>query len=136
MSVHVQVVIVDEACLSRNVLLKALGSWGYDCRTADTEASAWAALQDAQKPVILIAHWYAAFVECESFFQKIRRTSFACPVYPVAAISRNVSGSIRRCINGGAADFVSRPYDLDEIRVRLHVAPALFETRVPRLSFS
>lgn len=118
------------------MLLKALCSWGYACHAADSEADAWSVLQDAQKPVVLIAHWDAGFMECEAFFQKVRRTSFSRPVYPVAAIARSVSGSIRKCINGGAVDFVSRPYDLDEVRVRLHLAPALFESRVPRLSFS
>ncbi|MDP3431167.1 MAG: hypothetical protein Q8R89_12665, partial [Desulfomicrobium sp.] len=43
-------------------------------------------------------------------------------VYLMGGIPRGAVGAIRHCMASGANDFVYRPYDLDEMRVRLHVA--------------
>ena len=116
------IVIVEEACLSRNVLVKALGTWGYRCSVADSEESAWSALQAAAAPRLVLVDWYADFMDCEEFFEGLRSNPVLRDVFILGGVPRGAVGAIRRCIMAGADDFVARPYDLDEVRLRLHGA--------------
>lgn len=131
-----QVIVVDEPSLPRSMLLKALETWGFEGIAADDEKAAWGALADAASQTILIANWHAVCFDCAPFFQKIRRKSPRLEVYLLSAIPRGATGVIRHCIEAGANDFVSRPYDLDEIRLRLHIASSLLRRPLPRLIFS
>jgi CheY-like chemotaxis protein len=119
---ELSIVIVEEASLSRNVLVKALGAWGYACVVAEDEKSAWDAVRAARLPVLVLADWHADFMGCDEFFWKVRSTEATRGAFLMGAIPRGAVGGIRQCIAAGADDFVSRPYDLDEIRVRLHLA--------------
>ncbi len=116
------IVIVEEPCLSRNVLVKALGAWGFACTVAEKEDAAWAAILAAPAPVLVLADWHCDFLECDEFFERIRGRASLHGLYILGGIPRGAVGAIRRCMMAGADDFLFRPYDLDEVRVRLRVA--------------
>lgn len=119
---ELSIVIVEEPSLSRNVLVKALGAWGYASVVAGNEESAWKAVRAARTPVLVLADWHADFMGCDEFFWKVRNAQATRSAYLMGAIPRGAVGGIRQCIASGADDYVYRPYDLDEVRVRLHLA--------------
>lgn len=116
------IVIVEEACLSRNVLVKALRTWGYECAVADSEALAWSALRCAGSPTLVLADWHADFLDCEELFERLRSDASLGDIFVVGGVPRGAVGAIRHCVRAGADDYVTRPYDLDEVRLRLHNA--------------
>lgn len=116
------IVVVEEPSLSRNVLLKALHEWGYPCLVAEDEESAWVSVLGAQTPALVLADWHASFLECDELFERIRARRALQGVYLMGAVPRGAVGAIRRCLGSGADDFLYHPYDLDEVRVRLHIA--------------
>jgi len=116
------IVIVEEPCLSRNVLVKALGSWGYSCEAVEDEDGAWKAALAATVPVLILADWHSDFMGCDEFFWRVRNEQALQGAYLLGGIPRGAVGAIRQCISSGADDYVYRPYDLDEVRVRLHLA--------------
>jgi len=119
---ELNIVIVEEPCLSRNVLVKALGVWGYSCEITEDEDTAWKVSLTASAPVLILADWHADFMGCDEFFWRVRSMKTLQGVYLLGAVPRGAVGAIRQCISSGADDFVYRPYDLDEVRVRLHLA--------------
>lgn len=116
------IVVVEEPCLSRNVLVKALQAWGFSCVVADNENSAWEAVRSVPRPAVIVADWLADFLDGDEFFDTIRNLSRGQAVYLLGATPRGSVGGIRRCIMAGADDCIGRPYDLDEMRVRLRLA--------------
>ena len=114
--------VVEEECLSRNVLVKALGLWGYDCAVAESEDAAWSAVQGANAPRLVLADWHADFLDCEEYFSRLRSSPGLDDVFILGGVPRGAVGAIRRCIMAGADDYVAMPYDLDEVRLRLHNA--------------
>lgn len=116
------IIIVEEPCLSRNVLVKALGTWGYSCEVLEDEDAAWKAAMAATPPVLILADWHSDFMGCDEFFWRVRNTPALQGTYLLGGIPRGAVGAIRQCIASGADDYVYRPYDLDEVRVRLHLA--------------
>ncbi len=119
---ELSIVIAEEPSLSRNVLVKALGAWGYACAIAEDEDRAWKAVRSARTPVLVLADWHADFMGCDEFFWRVRSTQATGKAYLMGAIPRGAVGGIRQCMASGADDYVYRPYDLDEVRVRLHIA--------------
>jgi len=116
------IVIVEEPCLSRNVMVKALRAWGYACTVVDDEDAAWAALLAATGPCLVLVDWHADFLECGEFFDRIRNSPALNGTYILSAVPRGFGRAIRESVVAGADDYVFRPYDLDEARVRLHIA--------------
>jgi CheY-like chemotaxis protein len=116
------IVIVEEACLSRNVLVKALRTWGYECAAADSEELAWSALRSVEAPRLVLADWHADFMDCGELFERLRSDQSLGDVFVVGGVPRGAVGAIRHCVRAGADDYVTRPYDLDEVRLRLHNA--------------
>lgn len=123
------IVVVEEASLSRNVLLKALRHWGHVCALAETEGSAWDEVLAAPPHAVVLVDWHCDFLDCVEFFERIRRKPTLHSAYLLGGIPRGAVGAIRRCILSGADDYVWRPYDLDEMQVRLHVAAKLMGLR-------
>ena len=123
---ELSIVIVEEPCLSRNVMIKALRAWGYACTVADDDDAAWTALRAAAGPCLALVDWHADFLECVEFFDRIRKSPELNGTYILSAIPRGFGGAIRESLAAGADDFVFRPYDLDEVRVRLHIASRIF----------
>lgn len=119
---ELNIVIVEEPCLSRNVMVKALRAWGYLCTVADTEDAAWVALRASTGPCLVLVDWHADFLECRDFFDRIRSSPALNGTYILGAVPRGFGGAIRESVVAGADDHVFRPYDLDEVRVRLHIA--------------
>jgi DNA-binding response OmpR family regulator len=113
-----RVVLLEEKCLMRNVLLKSLGAWGYAWEAPDDEDAAWAALRQNSGPTMVMVDLHSELVDGTEFLRRARR-DHSC--YLVAGVPRNSMGGIRACIESGAHDFIYCPYDLDEVRVRLHV---------------
>lgn len=122
MTSKLNIVIVEESCLSRNVMVKALRAWGYACTVADDEDTAWAALLASTGPSLVLVDWHADFLECADFFYRIRNSPALNGTYILSAVPRGFGGAIRESVVAGADDHVFRPYDLDEVRVRLHTA--------------
>lgn len=116
------IVIAEEPCLSRNVMVKALRAWGYACTVADDEDAAWAALLASTGPSLVLVDWHADFLECADFFYRIRNSPALNGSYILSAVPRGFGGAIRESVVAGADDHVFRPYDLDEVRVRLRIA--------------
>jgi DNA-binding response OmpR family regulator len=114
------IIVVEEACLSRNVLVKALAIWGYDCVVAESEESAWAAVNAAPSPRLVLMDWFADFLDVEEFMDRVHAEPALDDVVILGGVPRGAVSGIRRCIRAGADDVVSRPYDLDEVRLRLH----------------
>ncbi len=133
---ELNIVIAEEPSLSRNMLVKALSAWGYACAIAEDEESAWKSVRSARTPVLVLADWHADFMGCDEFFWKVRNEQATRDAYLMGAIPRGAVGGIRQCIAAGADDYVYRPYDLDEVRVRLHLAAKSMGMATPGPLFS
>lgn len=122
MSGQPTVVVVEEASLSRSVLMKALSSWGYACMMVGDGMPDWVLTLPETESVLILADWAAPFMNCRELFRKVRALTYPVPPYLLAAIMRGAGGLIQESVSAGADDFVYRPYDLDEVRVRLAIA--------------
>lgn len=113
-----KVLIVDDDSLTRRLLLSYLQKWGYDVTAACDGAEAWRLFEAGDFPIV-ISDWVMPVMTGVELIRLIRASPKAECVYVVLLTSRAQKEDLVQGMEAGADDFVTKPFDRDELRVRL-----------------
>jgi phosphoserine phosphatase RsbU/P len=119
-----RILIAEDERITRMTLARQLTSWGHEVTAAEDGQQAWERLSapDAAEFDIVITDWEMPRVSGVELVRRIReepRRSAATYTYVILLTSRSEKADIVKGIEAGADDFVSKPFDRDELRVRL-----------------
>jgi len=117
----VRILIADDDIISRRVLEVTLRKWGYDLVVTCDGRQAWEALQGADAPPLAILDWMMPEMDGVEVSRKVRGLAAPAPTYIILLTSKGRRGDIVRALLAGANDYVTKPFDADELRARLHV---------------
>jgi DNA-binding response OmpR family regulator len=113
-----KVLIVDDDPVSLRLLRNYLEKWGYEVTHAQNGAAAWALFQSEDFPLI-IADWMMPEMDGLELVRRIRASDRSGYVYCILLTARAHKEDLVEGMDAGADDFVSKPFDRDELRVRL-----------------
>ncbi len=116
-----RILVVDDDASSRELLARILASDGHSVRTCADGSEALAELGGDSPPDLVVSDIRMAEVDGLQVVDAFRQRSPDTPVVLVTAFG-NVDGALE-AIRRGAADYISKPYDVDAIK--LVVARAL-----------
>lgn len=116
-----RVLIADDDLTSRTILDEFLTSFGHEVATAADGAEAFELVQQADYRVV-ISDWEMPHMDGLELCRTIRERQLASYVYFVLLTSRNSSDDLVEGLDAGADDFIAKPFDPDELRVRLRTA--------------
>lgn len=129
-----RILIVEDDLDARNMLQVLLEMDGHEVVTAGNGNEGWNTFDGGHFSVI-ISDWLMPEVDGIELCRKVRRAdkqrySYIILVTALRGKSRYLEG-----MRAGADDFVTKPYDLDELRARLIVAERIvsLQDRVKRL---
>ncbi|HEX6986973.1 MAG TPA: response regulator [Planctomycetaceae bacterium] len=112
------ILIADDDPVSRTVLQSYLRKWGHDVVAAADGAEAWRLFEEGDFPLV-ISDWMMPGLDGPELIRRIR----ACPrqgyVYTLLVTAKNQKEDLVEGMEAGADDFVTKPFDRDELRVRL-----------------
>ena len=114
-----QVLIVDDSDMMRHLLVSMLRSWNYDTVAAADGAEAWELFQQHQYPLIL-TDWMMPHVDGLELIRRIRAMRVDHYIYIVLLTARGEKEDLVAAMEAGADDFVAKPIDRGELRVRVH----------------
>jgi DNA-binding response OmpR family regulator len=128
------VLIADDDATARTFLKAFLKKFDYDCILAADGEQAWAAFQAAQ-PGLILADWLMPGLSGLELCRMIRAERRPRYPYIILITALSGKGSYLEGMNAGADDFVTKPYDLDEMAARLRVAERIIslQTEVRQL---
>jgi signal transduction histidine kinase len=116
-----QVLIADDEAVSRRMLESFLRQWGYEVAAARDGAEAWRLFEAGDMPVV-ITDWMMPDVDGLELIRRIR----ACPrpgyVFAILLTARSQKEDLVEGMEAGADDFLTKPFDRDELRTRLRAA--------------
>jgi CheY-like chemotaxis protein len=115
-----KVLVADDDAGSRAVLRAALLKLGHVCVEATTGSEAWEAYQ-REAPALILADWMMPGVDGLELCRMIRADRRARYPYVMLVTVLGGKGSYLRGMAAGADDFVSKPFDADEMAARLRV---------------
>jgi putative two-component system response regulator len=126
----VRILIVDDEAVSLEVLRLTLTSAGYsvDCARDGREALA---MMSHGEHRLVISDWEMPDFSGLDLCRAIRGQDFGRYIYAILLTARDGSASIIEALAAGADDFITKPFDPDELNARVAVAERILslETR-------
>jgi putative two-component system response regulator len=116
-----QVLIADDSPFYRTALRVTLTAWGYDVVEVADGAAAWDILQGEQAPKLAILDWMMPGIDGLEVCRRLREIPRHEPTYVIILTSRNGKENIVTALDAGADDYISKPFDRDELQARLRV---------------
>ena len=113
-----KVLVAEDEAISRRLLQNYLEKWGHEVTLTENGVEAWERFQEADYPLV-ISDWTMPEMDGLELIRRIRSSDRSGYVYVILLTARAQKEDVVEGMDVGADDFVSKPFDRDELRVRL-----------------
>lgn len=114
-----QVLVADDSIVSRHLMMETLRRWNYEPVPATDGEQAWAILQRPDAPPMVILDWMMPGLTGLEVCRRVRQQAREPYTYMILLTSRGEKTDIIEGLEAGADDYVVKPFDLNELKVRL-----------------
>ena len=121
-----KVLIADDDPISRKLLQSYLQKWGCEVTAAENGAEAWSCFQRDEFPIV-ITDWMMPELDGVELVRRIRSGSRPGYVYVILLTSKGQKEDLVAGMDAGADDFLTKPFDRDELRVRLRAGERIVQ---------
>jgi len=115
------VLIAEDDPMFRKILTVWLGRWGYRVLVTKDGTEAWNRLQQGDAPELVVLDWVMPGIDGPELCRKIRGMSNAPYQYILLVTAKNDSQDVVTGLEAGADDYLTKPFDQNELRARLRV---------------
>lgn len=116
-----KVLIADDNTSVRRVLEATLTAWGYSPVTASDGREAWEIMERHDAPPLAVIDWMMPGMDGIDICRGLRAESSRFRPYLILLTCRDQQEDIVAGLEAGADDYVTKPFDTEELRVRLLV---------------
>ncbi len=116
-----KILVAEDDAVSRLILEKALQNWGHSVTACDSGAAAWA-LYRAGEFRVVISDWMMPEMDGPELCRKIRSLKRSDYTYVILLTAKTGKENFLEGMEAGADDYLTKPFDADELKVRLKVA--------------
>jgi two-component system, cell cycle response regulator len=122
----VKVLIADDDAISRRILSSCLERQGHAVETSADGAETWARLQRGPSPDLLILDWQMPGVDGVEICRRLRSRAAQPYTYVILVTSAGAEDAASG-LDAGADDFITKPFDAEEVRARVRAGERLLE---------
>ena len=119
------VLIAEDEYTTRLMVQVSLENWGYNVSTAVDGREAWDIVKQSDAIDIAILDWEMPEIDGVELTSRIKELNRANPVYVILLTARDSKNDIVQGFDGGADDYMTKPFNDDELRARVRVAERL-----------
>ena len=116
-----RILIADDERMSTLMLGKTLEQWGFEVVVAHDGIAAWEHIVGASPPAVAIVDWEMPGLDGVELCRRVRAANLATPVYLILLTARSSRQDLVAGLEAGADDYLTKPFDPDELRARIHV---------------
>ena len=113
-----KVLIADDDPVSRHLLQRHVQTWGHEVTAAEDGARAWQLFTAGEFPIV-ITDWLMPELDGLELLRRIRALDRPGYVYVILLTALSQKEAVVQGMEAGADDFVSKPFDREELRVRV-----------------
>lgn len=117
-----KILVADDDAVHRRILRLNLARWGHEILEAADGDRAWEMIQQHPDLKILLLDWEMPGLDGPDICKRVRTTKRDQYLFVIMVTSRTAREDFLEGMDAGADDFISKPVDPDELRVRLHAA--------------
>jgi DNA-binding response OmpR family regulator len=119
--------IADDDPGSRRLLESTLTKWGYEVIVTSDGQQAWQVVQGPDAPPLFILDWLMPGMDGVEVCRKARGQKNVRSAYIILLTSRTSKEDLVAGLEAGADDYVTKPFDPQELQARLHVGSRVIE---------
>jgi two-component system, NtrC family, sensor kinase len=119
-----RVLIAEDDPVSRRLLESYLQKWGYSVTAATNGAEAWRHFQEGTFAIV-ITDWMMPEIDGLELIRRIRAARRNGYTHAILLTAKPQKEDLIEGMEAGADDFLTKPFDRDELRVRLRAAERL-----------
>src|SRR5271170_1161805 len=114
-----RVLVSEDDPMLRRILRGWLEGWGYQVKLAEDGAKAWRMLQVEPAPQLLILDWMMPTMDGLELCRMVRERDKSLYQYILLVTAKDDKQDLVRGLEAGADDYLSKPFDRNELRARL-----------------
>jgi putative two-component system response regulator len=123
----VKLLLADDNHFYRLALETTLKEWGYQVISVSDGVAALQLLRADDAPKIAILDWMMPRLDGLEVCRQLRALQRPEPTYVIMLTARGGKQNIVAALENGADDFITKPFDREELRARLNVGRRIVE---------
>ncbi|QDU73628.1 Sensor protein ZraS [Bremerella volcania] len=113
-----RVLVAEDGMMMRRILVRALEGWKYEVTEVENGAQAWEAFE-AEPFRMVLTDWVMPEMDGLDLIRRIRSANLPFYVYIILLTAKSEKEDLVVGMEAGADDFLVKPVDHNELRVRL-----------------
>ncbi len=122
-----KILIADDSIVSRHLLEATLRKWGYEVMVACDGAQALELLEREDAPGLIILDWMMPGMTGVEVCRRIRERDGEPYTYILLLTSKSQKEDLIEGMEAGADDYITKPFDQNELQVRLRAGIRLVD---------
>ena len=122
-----RVLIAEDDATSRRLLEVVLAKWRYEVVSVRDGLDAWETLQQEDAPRLAILDWMMPGMDGSEVCRRARELARQPPAYIILLTALDRKEHVVAGLEAGANDYVTKPFNRNELRARLEVGRRVVE---------
>ena len=122
-----KVLIAEDDPVTRRLLEVRLAKWGYAVVSTQDGAEAWKALQTPGAPPLALLDWMMPGMSGLEVCWRVRAHPDAKNTHLILLTVKNSREDVVAGLKAGADDYITKPFDVEELRARVKVGERIVE---------
>ena len=115
-----RVLVADDDLTSATVLARSLARWNLETVMAHDGEEAWRIIQEGGIAMAIL-DWMMPFADGPEICRRIRLDERHAHMHLILLTARDSRADVVAGLDAGADDYLIKPFDLEELRARVHV---------------
>ena len=121
------VLVAEDNPIFQSMLKSMLTKWGYSTRMVPNGLEAWEAMQAPDAPRLAVLDWMMPYMDGVEVCRRIRAEAREPYVYVLLLTARTESQDLVEGMEAGADDYLTKPFNAQELRVRLRAGRRILD---------
>ena len=121
-----KILVAEDERVTRRSIQRKLEHWGHEVVAVENGAEAWDQFKNEQFDVV-VTDWDMPQVDGRELIERIRSSDRTGYVYLIMLTGRSETADLVAGMEAGADDFLAKPFDRNELRVRLHAGQRIIQ---------
>ena len=122
-----KILIAEDEPISRRLLQTCLKKWDHEVISCEDGAQAWDILQQSNAPSLAILDWMMPYIDGVELCRRVRQLPHGELAYIILLTAKNEKSDIIQGLGSGANDYVTKPFDPDELKARVRVGQRVID---------
>jgi len=125
----VHVLIADDDPTYRNLMEDLLTRYGFEVTAAENGRAAYEALVDHPDMRLVLLDWMMPEMDGYEVCRRIKQQEWGDRIYTIIVTGSRMRDDLLRIVVAGADDYLIKPFDPLDLKIRVHAATRIIELR-------